>query len=232
MVLDTGFSSRHGAAHYIVEGESYLSGFLTDQVHLLRCLIDCYQLTLERKFLDRAECVACFMLDKLWSETGGFYDKPKDADVFGALKLLDKPLEENSVAVDGLLRLHYLTGKDDYLEAARKTLEFFVSSIEGYGIMGCVYGLAAELYLHPMQVHIVGSRKDYVTRRFLTESLKAYNPLKVVEVIDPNVDTERLREFGYPVADAPTAYVCFGGKCGLVEAPEEMGEAVSVWRKS
>jgi uncharacterized protein YyaL (SSP411 family) len=227
MLLDTGFSPQNGAAHYIIEGESCLSGFLTDQVHLLRCLIDCYQLTLERKFLDRAEGVADFMLNKLWSETGGFYDKPKEADVFGALKLLDKPLEENSVAADGLLRLYYLTGKDGYLEASRKTLEFFVSSIEGYGIMGCVYGLAAELYLHPMQVHIVGSRKDYVTRRFLTESLRAYNnPLKVVQVIDPDVDTKRLQGFGYPVSDTPTAYVCFGGKCSLVEEPEKMGKAV------
>jgi uncharacterized protein YyaL (SSP411 family) len=226
LLLDTGFSPRNGVAHYITEGKSHLSGLLTDQVHMMRCLIDSYQLTLDRKFLGSAEGLAEFMLDKLWSEAGGFYDKPRETGGFGALKLLDKPLEENSVAADGLLRLHHLTGKQKYLEAARKTLEFFVSSIQRYGIMGCVYGLAAELYLHPMQVHIVGSRKDYVSRRFLTESLRAYNPLRVVEVIDPDADSERLKSFGYPVEDVPTAYVCFGGTCNLVEDPEKMGKTV------
>jgi hypothetical protein len=226
MLLDTSFSPENGVAHYIVEGKGHLSGLLTDQVHMIRCLIDCYQLTLDRKFLDRAENIADFMLDKLWSGGGGFYDKPEETGGFGALKLSNKPLEENSVAADDLLRLHHLTGKQRYLEAAKETLEFFVSSIQRYGIMASVYGLAAELYLHPMPVHIVGSRKDYVTRRFLTESLRAYFPLKVVEVIDPDADSERLKSLGYPVADAPTTYVCFEGTCNLVEKPEKMGEAV------
>ena len=229
LLLDTGFSPQNGAAHYIIEGKSRLSGLLTDQVHLLRCLIDCHQLTFDSAFLDRAESVAEFMLDKLWSEAGGFYDKPKESGGFGALKLLDKPLEENSVAADGLLRLHHLTGNQEYLEAAKTALEFFSSSIQRYGIMGCIYGLAAELYLHPMQVHVVGSRKDYVTRRFLKESLRAYNPLKVVDAIDPDIDTKRLRSLKYPVADAPTAYVCSEGTCNLVETPEKIGNAVRLF---
>ena len=51
--------------------------------------------------------------------------------------------------------------------------------------MGAVYGLTVDLYQNPMQVHIVGSRKDETVSEFLLESLKAYYPLKVVEVIDP-----------------------------------------------
>jgi uncharacterized protein YyaL (SSP411 family) len=226
LLLDTDLSPENGVAHYLIEGKSHLLGLLTDQVHMIQCLIDSYQLTFDRMFLDSAEKLADFMLDKLWSEAGGFYDKPEETDAFGALKLLDMPLEENSVAADVLLRLHYLTGKEEYLEAARKTLEVFASSIQRYGIMGCVYGLAAELYLHPMQVHIVGSRKDYLTHRFLKESLRAYNPLKVVENIDSAADSERLKSLGYPVADVPTAYVCFEGTCNLVEDPEKMGKAV------
>ncbi len=226
LLLDTGFNPENGAAHYLIKGKSQPSGLLTDQVHMIKCLIDCYQLTLDRKFLDRAENLSDFMSDKLWSKAGGFYDKPNEKDAFGALKLLDKPLEENSVAADALLRLHYLTGKEEYLEAARKTLEAFASTIQRYGIRGCVYGLAVQLYLHSMQVHIVGSRKDYVTHLFLKESLRAYNPLKVVEVIDPSADTKRLESLGYPLADVPTAYVCSMGTCNLFEAPEKMGKAV------
>ncbi|MCJ7721909.1 hypothetical protein MUO98_05850, partial [Candidatus Bathyarchaeota archaeon] len=172
---------KNGMSHYLIEGSSHLLAFLTDQAYMIRCLIDSYQVSSDQKFLDHAESLAAFMLDKLWDAAGGFYDKPKETGAFGALKLLDKPLEENSVAADALLRLHHLTGKQAYLEAAKKTLEFFVSDYQRYGIMGAVYGLAVELYLRPVQIHVVGSMTDAVTRQFRSENLKAYNPLKVVE---------------------------------------------------
>jgi uncharacterized protein YyaL (SSP411 family) len=226
LILNNGLSSQKGVAHYLVKGKSHFSGILTDQVYMIQCLIDCYQLTLDRNYLDLAEKLAVFILDKLWSKAGGFYDKLKEIDAFGALKLLDKPLEENSVASDALLRLHYLTGKEEYLEASRKTLKVFVSSFQHYGIMGCVYGLAVELYLNPMQVHIVGSKKDNLTRKILADSLRIYNPLKVVELIDPDADSERLRSLGYPLADAPAVYVCFGGICKLVKDYKNMEKAV------
>ena len=226
LLLETSFSPENGVAHYLIEGKSHLSGLLTDQVHVMACLIDSYQITSDRKFLDRAERVAEFMLDKLWSDTGGFYDKPKETGAFGALKLLDKPLNENSVAADAFLRLHHYTGKQQHLETAKKTLEHFASSYQRYGIMGAVYGLAVELYLHPMQIHIVGSLEDDVTRRFLMESLRAYNPLKVVEVIDPTSDTERLKNLGYPFTEKPTAYVCFEGTCNSVDDPEEIAKTM------
>jgi uncharacterized protein YyaL (SSP411 family) len=226
MLLETSFSSKNGVFHYIIGGKSHLSGLLTDQGYLMKCLIDCYQTTADRKFLDKAESIANFLLNNLWSDTGGFYDKPKESRALGALKLLDKPLTENSVAACAFLRLHHYTGNQRYLDVARKTLEYFAPNIQRYGIMGAVYGLAVELYLYPMQVHIVGSLKDNVTRRFLEESLRAYNPLKIVEVIDPATDTERLKTLGYPVADAPKAYVCFEGTCNSVENPEEIGKTI------
>jgi uncharacterized protein YyaL (SSP411 family) len=224
MLLETSFSPKNGITHFLIEGKSHLSGLLTDQAHMIQCLIDSYPVTSDRKFLERAESLADFMLDKLWSDTGGFYDKPEGTGAFGALKLLDKPLNENSVAADAFLRLHHYTGKQKYLETARKTLEFFASNIQRYGIMGSVYGLAVELYLHPMQIHIVGSLKDDVTRRFLRESLRAYNPLKVVETLDPVLDRDRLKGLGYPVTETPTAYVCFEGTCNSVENPEKIAK--------
>ncbi|MGD2066997.1 MAG: DUF255 domain-containing protein [Candidatus Bathyarchaeota archaeon] len=230
LLLETSFSPKNGTAHYLMEGKSHLSGLLTDQAYMMKCLIECYQTTADRAFLTKAENLADFMLNKLWSKTGGFYDKPKESDALGALKLLDKPLNENSIAACAFLRLYNHTGNQQYLDAATKTLEYFSPNIQRYGIMGAVYGLAVELYLHPMQIHIVGLLKDNRTRKFLRASLKAYNPLKVVEVIDPTADAERLKTLGYPVANVPMAYVCFDGACNLVEEPEKVGEAI-VWRK-
>jgi uncharacterized protein YyaL (SSP411 family) len=166
------------------------------------------------------------MLDNLWDDAGGFYDKPKDVGAFGALKLLYKPLEENSVAADTFLRLHHLTGKQEYLEISKKTLEFFASDYQRYGIMGAVYGLAVELFLRPVQIHVVGSLKDVVTRRFRSDSLKVYNPLKVVETLDPVLDHDRLNALGYPVKETPTAYVCFEGSCKTVKDPKNIAKSI------
>jgi uncharacterized protein len=226
LLLKKAFSPKNGMTHYLTEDSSHLSGFLTDQAYMIRCLIDSYQVSSDQKFLDHAESLAEFMLDKLCDDAGGFYDMPKETGAFGALKLLDKPLEENSVAADALLRLHHLTGKQAYLEAAKKTLEFFVSDYQRYGIMGAVYGLAVELYLRPVQIHVVGSMNDAVTLRFRSESLKAYSPLKIVETLDPVLHPDRVKALGYPATETPTAYVCFEGKCISVEDPKNIAKSI------
>jgi uncharacterized protein YyaL (SSP411 family) len=225
-LLEKAFTPKNGMSHYIIDGKSHLSAILTDQVQMVKCLIDCYQVTQDRKFLVKTESLAEFMLDKLWDDAGGFYDKPKETGAFGALRLLDKPLEENSVAADAFLRLYHLTGKQKYLEAAEKTLKYFVSGYHRYGIMGAVYGLAVELFLRPMQIHIIGSIEDDATGRFLKESLKAYYPLKVVETLDPEHNQDRLNTLGYPVAETPTAYVCFEGTCKSVDDPRKIAKIV------
>ena len=226
LLLKEAFSPKTGMKHYLSEDSSNLSGLLTDQAYMIKCLIARYQATVDRKFLGHAETLAKFMFDRLWDDAGGFYDKPKETDAFGALKRLDKPLEENSVTADAFLRLHHLTGKQAYLETAKKTIEYFASDYQRHGIMGAVYGLAVELYLHPMQIHVVGSMKDDDTCRFRGESLKTYNPLKVVETLDPVVDSDRLDALGYPVTGTPTAYVCFEGTCNSVEDPEKIAKTV------
>ena len=226
LLLEKSFSSRKGMYHYYFEGKKYLPSLLTDQASMIRCLTDAYQSTSDRKYLNYAESIARFMVNKLWNDAGGFYDRPKNAEALGALKTLNTPLDENSSAADAFLRLHYLTGKEEYLETAKRTLEHFGSTYQRYGIIAATYGLAVELYLRPMQIHIVGPKKDPLTHRFLSEGLRVYNPLKTIEILDPAVDTERLTDLKYPVAKTPMAYVCFEGTCTSVEDPREIAKEI------
>jgi len=226
LLLEKSFSPRKGMYHYYFKGKKHLPSLLTDQASMIRCLTDAYQSTSDRKYLNYAESIAKFMLKKLWNAAGGFYDRPKNAEALGALKTVDKPFDENSLAADDFLRLYYLTGKKKYLETAKETLEYFGSTYQRYGIIAATYGLAAELYLRPMQIHIVGSKKDSATHRFLDESLKVFNPLKVIELLDPAEDTERLTNLKYPVTETPMAYVCFEGTCTSVEDPKEISRII------
>jgi len=225
-LLEKSFNSRSGMYHYYFEGKKHLPGLLTDQVSMIKCLTDAYQSTSDTRFLNHAESIAKFMLNNLWNDTGGFYDRPRKAEALGALKTLNRPLDENSVAADAFLRLHYLTGKKKYLKTAKRTLEHFGSTYQRYGIMAAAYGLAVELYLRPVQIHIVGSRKDSITRSFLDESLRVYNPLKAIQVLDPAEDTARLTNLKYPATKTPVTYVCFEGTCTSVEDPEEIARKI------
>ena len=225
-LLDSAFGSKKGMKHFIVADKSYLSGLLTDQVHMIKCLLDCYQTSCEVKYLESAETLARFILDKMWDKNGGFFDRVEDTEAFGALKLSDKPLEENSIAADVFLRLYHLTGKQNYLDVANRILGFFPKTYQGYGIMAALYGIAVELYLNPVQIHIIGSRKDDVTNKFHKESLKTYNPLKIVEVIDPKHNKDRLKTLGYPYSKQPILYVCSRGKCNSTKDPIKTAELV------
>ncbi|MFA5364516.1 MAG: DUF255 domain-containing protein [Candidatus Bathyarchaeia archaeon] len=226
-ILDKAYNPTQGMSHYVQEGKGFLSGLLADQVYMVKCLTDCYQVSMEKKFLDKALTIAQFMLDRLWdADEGGFFDKPVDGDALGALKLLDKPLEENSAAVEAMLRLHHFTGEQHFLDTAKRVLDFFAVNVQRYGVMGAVYGLAVEMYLRPLVVHVVGSKKDETTKQFVVKCLKTYYPLKVVQVLDPNQDKVRLAALGYPAGDVPLAYVCFGGTCNTVNDPNKVADYI------
>ncbi|MCW4034573.1 MAG: AGE family epimerase/isomerase, partial [Candidatus Bathyarchaeota archaeon] len=226
LLLDKAFSVKDGISHYVIDDKSFVRGLLSDQVFMARCLLDCYQVSSDQRFLDKAESLAKFMLGNLWDENGGFNDKPENGEAFGALKLLDKPLEENSVAAEVFLRLYHLTGTQRYVDVAKKTLDFFALNYQRYGVMGAVYGLAVEWFLHPMQVHVVGSKKSESTTRFLEQSLKAYYPIKVVEVVDPTQNKHRINKLGYQADNVARAYVCFGGSCNVVEDSTKIAEHI------
>ena len=228
LLLKTAFSPEQGMSHYIIDKKASGFGFLTDQAHMLKCLIDCFQFTAQKRFLDYAQNLAQFMRDKLWDFKGGFYDKPEDPSAFGALKRLDKPLEENSTAAEAFLKLYHLTANNTYLETAKKTLEHFAPDAKKYGIMASGYGFAIELFLHPVQVHIIGNKKDLPTQDFQNQSLQTYNPLKTIETIDPNSDKKRLQTLGYPLPKKPTAYVCSEGKCNSTTNTNDVASMVGV----
>jgi len=228
LLLEKSFSSRKGMYHYYLEGKKHLPSLLTDQASMIKCLTDAYQSTSERRFLNYAESIAKFMLNNLWNDAEGFYDRPRKGEALGALRTPNQPFDENSVAANAFLRLYYLTDKTEYLETARKTLEHFGSTYQDYGIMAATYGLAVELYLHPVQIHIVGPKQDSMTHVFLDESLKAYNPLKTIEILDPAEDAPRLKNLKYSTTEIPRAYVCSEGKCISVGSPEEIARRIEL----
>jgi uncharacterized protein YyaL (SSP411 family) len=226
LLLEKSYTPRRGMYHYYADEKSHLPSLLTDQTSMAKCLIDAYQLTSNRKFLNYARNIARFIINNLWDETGGFLDRARETETLGNLGIPLKNLDENSLAANVLLRLHSFTGKEQYLEIAGRALEYFSSAYQRFGILAAAYGLAAEQFLHPLQIHIVGPKQDSEVLKFRNESLRAYNPLKTVETIDPATDIARLKKLKYPKATEPIAYVCFQGACTSVEDPKRIANSI------
>jgi uncharacterized protein YyaL (SSP411 family) len=227
LFLEKGFKPQEGMRHFISDGEPYLTTLLTDQVHMLKALIDVYQWTQERTFLHKAESIADLTLENLWSDKDGFLDRPAEMEDLGMLKNSYCPFDENAVVADAFLRLHHLTGNETYLEKAVATLRRLLTLYRNFELVASSYALAIELYLHPVQIQIVGSQKDTLTQQFVQQTLRVYNPLRTVEVLDPATDLQRLNILRYPVGERTTAYVCARGKCTPAESAMDLVKLVS-----
>src|SRR5690606_30691552 len=104
---------------------------------------------------------------------------------------------------------NYMTGKEAYREAAGRTLEAVAYPQLIESIMGAGYGLAVDLYLEPpVHIVVVGSRDHSETGRMLKAGLHAYEPRKLVQVLDPAEDALAIGGLTYAAQEEPSAYVC------------------------
>ncbi|MBI3287276.1 MAG: thioredoxin domain-containing protein [Chloroflexi bacterium] len=219
------YRAGQGVAHYLVQGGPQLPGLLGDQAHLIWAFLHAYQQSGRSIYFDRAQALIVEAESQLWDEKeGGFFDRPAEPDALGGLRWRDKPLEENALMARALLRLSRLTHRQEYVERARRTLEFFLDEYPRYGIMAAGYALAVMDYLEsPVEVAIVGVESDPRTQALLAASLRGYEPRRVAQVLDPQADGSRLNELGYLPQAQPVAYVCFNGTCAApITDPESI----------
>jgi len=220
--------------HYYAEGGSQIPRMLADQVYMARCLLDAYQISLEKSCLEAAEDLAAFMLHSLYdSENGGFFDKVRDSSDLGALRGSVKPIDENAVAADVLTVLYYLTGNENYLSRAEETLQLFSESFRQVGILSAAYGLSVDRFLNPVHVSVIGPRDDSLTRDMICESLRLYEPRKIVEVLDPTLSHDRISALGYSFEGNALAYICIGQTClRPITDPKKISEQIRRFSRS
>ena len=211
------------------DGQPQLFGLLGDQAYMVRALLDLHEASGEAYYLNTAEEIAAFVCERLSSERGGFRDRPSEADALGALRVETRPFIENSVMGGNLARMARLTGKQDYLELARSTLEAFAPDYADYGYFAASYALAVERVLQdPVEMVIVGSPLDTRARELRVGCLRIYEPRRELIQLDPAADAERIAERGFPAGDRPTLYVCIGRRCSApISDPAQIPDALA-----
>ena len=80
--------------------------------------------------------------------------------------------------------------------------------------MASGYARAAySLSVSPTKVTIIGRRKDPATTNPRDEGLRCYASRKAVQVLDLDVDRDRIDVLGYADSNVPTGYAYVGQIC-------------------
>ena len=226
---------RDGAmAHYLVaaEGDALVAAagagppplipgpgapLLVDQAAMTGALLDAYEVSGERQWLERALELAGWACQRLRAPDGRFLDRL--ALPGQSAGLLSRPLpalEENAAIADALLRLAEFTGEAPHRERALDILMAWAPQYSRYGVAAASYGSALLRYLErPDHLIVLGGRADPATRRLHAAALATPQPLRTVQLLDPAdpADAGRVARADLGAAAAPAVYVCRGTTC-------------------
>ena len=197
------------------DGERDSVQLLEAYAFLLAGVIDLYEATLEPKHLDFAIALAEAMTAKFYdAENGGFWQSAA-----GAKDLILRVKEDydgaepsgNSVATLALLKLGAITDRNDFKQAAGKTLKSFAQRLQDVP-QAVPYMLSALDFslVEPKRVVIAGDPSKPETRALLRAVHSIYQPDKVVL---GNAGAVESFAKTLPAKNGPVVYLCTGTAC-------------------
>jgi len=195
----------------------------------LAASLDAYETGLHPGALSGAKRMAITLRDRLEDrEDGGFFDAPESRGPQpGRLGRRERPIEENALAADGLLRLAALSGDDEWRELALRALRGFVGEYRQWGQFAASYANAvARALAEPLVITVVGPADDTVAAALWQRARATTDPARSLHRLEPDRDAEELARLGFPT-NRVAAYVCIGTLCSAPIADEgSLGRAL------
>ncbi|HTV93794.1 MAG TPA: DUF255 domain-containing protein [Verrucomicrobiae bacterium] len=207
--------------HVVAPDESpRIRGLLGDQVAYVRALLDAYEISGEPRMLERARTHVDLVIGAFGAPGGGFYDRA-GRDTLGRLEIVDRPITDNGLMAENLLRLSNLLHEARYREIAERTLALYAKTFARAGSFAAAYARALLRYVaQPVTVRVTGPLAPGYELRRAARQL----PSPFVAVTS---------ESGGATA---AAYVCVGTTCAApVIRPDELDRAYaglnSAWKR-
>jgi uncharacterized protein YyaL (SSP411 family) len=219
------------------DGTPQVLGLLNDQVYMARALLDACEVTTDPLYLGQAQELATFIVERFADKEGGaqtggrlagFFDAWDKNEQLGRLRERHKSIQDNAVCAEVFLRLYHLTRQVEYKEMAQAILEIFAPNYHLLSHFAAGYGRAVDMFLSGItEVNIVGQAGAKATKALQAAALALEVPARVVQVLDPKRDGERLAALMLPPEPSPAAYVCAGTMCSApLTKAEELAETV------
>lgn len=221
----------------VTGGQGRLNGYLDDSAWLVTALLDAFEATSHRWYLDQAREIAEGILTNFWDEADGgcFFTSHDHEPLLQRMKTGTDSALPSGNAVAGLvfLRLFSFTGEERYHSRAGQILKLFhdLMSRNPYGASALLCTL--EWYLsHPKEVVVIGSRGNPLTEALLKTVHQRYLPNRTVLAVE---DPRKSGELELPLSvgkttlnGSPAAYVCQRQTCSQpVSEPRQLDALLS-----
>lgn len=236
-VLDTLWEAaegRHGMAHYLTaEGGTLtrgpVDGLLGDQAGVAAALLDAYEWSGERAHLARAEVLAEWVDEHLSAPGGALFDRLRSVDSAGLLALPRVALDESAAMADVWLRLAAYTGDQRHRRRAGRLLASVRSLVDRNGLLAAPVATTLVRFIDPqLHVIVVGAGAAPETRALQRAALRLTAPQRTVQILDVDLDVERLVRDGLPLDGPPQAFVCRGSTCQApITDPDQIAAAAA-----
>jgi uncharacterized protein len=202
----------HGMDHDDDGAGRRLPGGLRDQAQTARMLLHVLQYTDDRRFLPALEDLLELLATRHITPAGELADH--GAPVAPGTRRREAAILDGAGAAEALLRGSLYTGRATFAGLARRALELHSQDFRRYGYAMAAYGRAVELVLRPpLHVVVVGDREAHRTNALFRAASETWLPSRVVQLLDPALDTAHLARLELPARPEPVAYVCLAHDC-------------------
>ncbi|HET9480584.1 MAG TPA: hypothetical protein VFP98_02420, partial [Candidatus Polarisedimenticolia bacterium] len=208
-----------------------------DHIMLARASVAAFEQTGQERYLTAARELVDKAVTLFWDgESGGFFDVVADPNARGYLSIRRRLPNDtafpslNSTASRLLNRIWQHTGESSYRARAEQALANQVSTTRKLDQHDAGLGLAVELHRHPPTRYvIVGREEDDKVAALEAAALKIFDPDRVVVVLRPGKDDDRIRALRVDRPRGAWAAVCSGESCkGPVRDPEALAAAAGI----
>ncbi len=207
------------------QGESGLAGQLDDYAFLVAGLLELYEVVQEPQWLQWAVDLTSSQNRLFWDKKGGgFFDSLADPSIVVRMKGDYDGAEPaaNSIAAANLVRLGRLTGNNEWLQLAEKTVNSFSAQLNSYPqALVRLLDVRQSLQEKPRQVVIAGKPGAKDTEKMMAVVFSSYDPDRLLLLADGGDNQQLLAgflPFIRTVAmeeNKATAYVCKDFTCQL-----------------
>ena len=207
------------------DGVSKLPAYLEDYAELAAALVDLYEATFDRRWLEAADELVERMVADFWDEQhGGFFFTSADHK---NLLVRTKPFHDgpipsgNATATLVLLRLSKLLGNEEYLGKAEKILAPMRDEMRTQPRAHLNLLCAADFYLGSVrEIALAGRYDSSDTGELLDAVHRRFIPNKVLALIEPAAADAEATQALIPllagkrmISGKATAYVCENYAC-------------------
>ncbi|HOW72563.1 MAG TPA: thioredoxin domain-containing protein [Phycisphaerae bacterium] len=207
------------------KGTTHTGGYLDDYAFFIEGLLELYESTFEKRWLEETVRLVDLMIDHFWDDTdGAFFYTADDAErlIVRSKDSRDHAIPSgNSVALMNLLRLAALLDRRDLRVRADRTIRAFAGAVaeSPLSFTRFLAGVAAAGSA-PSEVAIVGSPDQMETRSLIHAVHEVYDPWRIVALLDPEDPDAAAWQNRIPLLQGKTriqgrgaVYVCRNHTC-------------------